>query len=214
MAVAACHAYQPMQALVLGLRVGESAQAVACCHITAFSKVMRRVQKGEIAMALYCLRIAVAALAIAFGGLPQHAGAQEPFYKGKRLNLVINFAAGGPADIEGRLVAKHLAKHIDGAPGIIVQNKDGAGGLVGTNYLGELGPRDGTMAGYLTAAAWTYVIDPSSYRVPFNQFEFIAYQPANVVYYVRTDVSPGMKVPADLVRAKGVVAGGLAADSS
>ena len=44
------------------------------------------------------------------------ASAQEPFYKGKRLTLLINFAAGGPTDIEGRLLAKHIAKHIDGQP--------------------------------------------------------------------------------------------------
>ena len=68
--------------------------------------------------------------------------AEEPFYKGKRLTLVINFAAGGPSDIEGRLLAKHIAKHIDGSPQVIVQNKDGAGGLVGTNFVGELGPRE------------------------------------------------------------------------
>jgi len=142
------------------------------------------------------------------------AAADDPFYKGKRLNLLINFAVGGPADIEGRLVAKHLGKHIDGAPGVIVQNKDGAGGLIGTNYLGELGPRDGTMVGYLTAAAWTYVIDPASYHVPFNQFEFVAYQPANVVYYMRADALPGTKDAAGIVQAKEIVAGGLSADSS
>jgi tripartite-type tricarboxylate transporter receptor subunit TctC len=164
-------------------------------------------------MVASCMRaLSVAAALLASTALP--AAAQDPFYKGKRLNLVINFAAGGPADIEGRLFAKHLAKHIDGAPGVIVQNKDGAGGLVGTNYLAELGPRDGTMAGYLTAAAWTYVIDPGSYRIPFNQFEFVAYQPVNVVYYMRADVPPGMKSAADLLQAKGLVAGGLAADSS
>ena len=84
----------------------------------------------------------------------------DPFYKGKRLTLLIDFAAGGPADIEGRLFARHFGKHVDGEPDIIVQNRDGAGGLVGTNYLGELGPRDGTMAGYLTAAAWNSVIEP------------------------------------------------------
>ena len=42
--------------------------------------------------------------------------ADDPFYKGKRLTLLINFAAGGPSDIEGRLLAKHFGKHIDGAP--------------------------------------------------------------------------------------------------
>ncbi len=159
-------------------------------------------------------RTAAIALVTVLASTASHAQTGEPFYKGKRLNLVINFAAGGPADIEGRLVARHLAKHIDGVPGIIVQNKDGAGGLVGTNYLGELGPRDGTMAGYLTAAAWTYVIEPQSYRVPFDQYEFIAYQPVNVVYYMRADTPPGMKSAADIMQAKSLVTGGLAADSS
>src|SRR5262245_13006192 len=153
----------------------------------------------------------VAALAAA----PEVASAQsDPFYKGKRLTLLINFAAGGPADIEGRLFAKHFVKHIAGASNIIVQNRDGAGGLVGTNYLGELGPRDGTMAGYLTAAAWNYVIDPGSYRVDFSTYEFVAYQPVNVVYYMRADTPPGMTSGTDLMRATALVAGGLAADSS
>jgi tripartite-type tricarboxylate transporter receptor subunit TctC len=146
--------------------------------------------------------------------LPTASAQSDAFYKGKRLTLLINFAAGGPADIEGRLFARHIGKHIDGAPNIIVQNRDGAGGLVGTNYLGELGPRDGTMAGYLTAAAWNYVIDPGSYRVDFSTYEFIAYQPVNVVYYMRADTPPGMKSAADLTRATALVAGGLAADSS
>jgi tripartite-type tricarboxylate transporter receptor subunit TctC len=160
---------------------------------------------------------AYAAFAAIVGALlatpPAHAQS-DPFYKGKRLTLLINFAAGGPADIEGRLFAKHFSKHIDGAPNIIVQNRDGAGGLVGTNYLGELGPRDGTMAGYLTAAAWNYVIEPGAYRVDFSTYEFVAYQPVNVVYYMRADTPPGMKSGADLMRASALVAGGLAADSS
>src|SRR5215475_991500 len=164
-------------------------------------------------MASSCMRVAIAALAVVLAAIPSCGEAQEPFYKGKRLNLLINFAPGGPADIEGRLVAKHLAKHIDGAPGIIVQNKDGAGGLIGINYLGELGPRDGTMAGYLTAAAWNYVIEPGSFRVPFDQYEFVAYQPVNIIYYMRADTPPGMKSAADIMQAKGLVTGGLAADS-
>src|SRR5258707_5038778 len=142
------------------------------------------------------------------------ARADEPFYKGKRLTLLINFAAGGPTDIEGRLLAKHLAKHIDGQPPILAQNKDGAGGIVGTNFLGEVGPRDGTMAGYFTGAAWKYVIEPENHRVDFKTFEFIGFQPGNAVYYVRADTEPGIKQAADIVRAKGVVAGGLALESS
>src|SRR5712672_2145138 len=62
------------------------------------------------------------------------SAAQEPFYKGKRLSLMVNYAAGGPTDIEGRLFARHITRHIEGQPSIIVQNIDGAGGLTGTTW--------------------------------------------------------------------------------
>ena len=157
---------------------------------------------------------AIIALCVLVALAAPQAHADDPFYKGKRLILIINFAAGGPSDIEGRLLAKHLVKHIDGAPSIVVQNKDGAGGLIGATYLGELGPKDGSMFGYFTAAAWTYATDPSAYRVDLKSYEFIGSQPGNSVYYVRADTEPGIKDAADVMKARGLVAGGLSADAS
>ena len=142
------------------------------------------------------------------------ARAEKPFYQGKLLTLLINFAPGGPTDIEGRLFAKHIADHIDGHPTIIVENKDGAAGIVGATYLGEVGPKDGTMFGYLTGVSWNYFIAPQKFRVDFRDYAFIGYQPGNLVYYMRSDVPPGMKTAADIMRARGLVAGGLGADSS
>ena len=40
------------------------------------------------------------------GPLTVHA--QEPFYKGKRLTMLINFGSGGGVDVEGRLFARYL----------------------------------------------------------------------------------------------------------
>ena len=156
--------------------------------------------------------IGLCAAVVAFAAPKAHA--QDPFYKGKRLNLLINFAPGGPSDIEGRLLARHLVKHVDGAPSIVVQNKDGAGGLVGATYLGEVGPKDGSMLGYFTAASWPSVIDPETYRVPFKSYEFIGYQPGNAVYYLRADTPPGIRSGDDIMTAKGLIAGGLSIDSS
>src|SRR5215471_18383235 len=157
--------------------------------------------------------IRCAALALAFLIAPA-AQAEEPFYKGKRLTLLINFAAGGPTDIEGRLFAKYLVRHIAGEPQVIVQNMDGAGGLVGAQYLGEVAPRDGTVIGYLSGTAWVYVSDPDRWRVDFRKYEFVAYQPGTTVHFVRTDVPPGMHQPADIAKAQGLIAGGLSADTS
>ena len=145
---------------------------------------------------------------------PAAAADEAIYYKGKRLTVLVNFAAGGPTDIEGRLFAKYIARHIEGQPATIVQNMDGAGGLVGNSYLGEIAPKDGTMVGYFTGAAWLYATEPSKHRVDFRTYEFIAYQPGTTVYYVRTDVAPGLKEPTDIVKAQGLVTGGLSADSS
>ena len=66
---------------------------------------------------------------------PDSALAQ--FYKGKTVTMIINYPAGGPSDIEGRIVAQHLPNHIPGKPNVIVKNVGGAGGIIGTNQLGE-----------------------------------------------------------------------------
>jgi len=159
------------------------------------------------------LRAVVVPFCAALLGMP-HASADEPYYKGKRLQLIINFAAGGPTDIEGRLLAKHLVKHIDGHPGIIVQNMDGAGGMIGAGYLGEVAPKDGTTLGYFTGSAWRYANNPERFRVDFRSYEFVAYQPGTSVAYMRTDVPPGIKDATDIVKTTGVVAGGLGAENS
>jgi hypothetical protein len=155
---------------------------------------------------IFCAAVCVGAVAPALG--------DDAYYQGKRLTLLINFAAGGPTDIEGRIFAKYLGRHIDGHPNVIVQNMDGAGGLIGAQYLGEIAPKDGTVLGYLTGTAWIYASDPDRWRVDFRNYEFVAHQPGTTVHFVRTDVAPGMKEPTDIVKAQGLIAGGLSADTS
>jgi tripartite-type tricarboxylate transporter receptor subunit TctC len=164
-------------------------------------------------MASRRVQIALAA-ALLVAAVASDARAEEPYYKGKRLTVLVNFAAGGPADIESRIFAKHLVKHIDGQPTLVVQNMDGAGGLIGAQYLGEVAPKDGTMLGALTGTAWIYASDPERWRVDFRSYEFIARQPSTTIHFVRTDVPPGIKEQADIVKAQGLIAGGLSADTS
>jgi hypothetical protein len=95
----------------------------------------QKTQDASGRIAMRTLRAAAVVVGVA-ALLSAPARAQEPFYKGKRLSILINFAPGGPTDIEGRLFAKHLARHIDGAPNLVIQNMEGAGGIVGAKYLG------------------------------------------------------------------------------
>jgi tripartite-type tricarboxylate transporter receptor subunit TctC len=138
--------------------------------------------------------------------------AQEPFYAGKRLTVLINYAAGGPTDIEGRLFARHIAKYIDGQPAILVQNRDGASGLVGTNYMGEVAPKDGSMVGYLTGAAWQFVGAPDTHKVDLKTYEFVGFQPGTTIYYARSDTPPGLKQASDFMKVTQLVVGGLGVD--
>ncbi|MBX9759492.1 MAG: hypothetical protein K2Y29_12030 [Beijerinckiaceae bacterium] len=153
---------------------------------------------------------AFAVLACAAG--PSEAAAQ--FYQGKRLTILVNYAAGGPTDIEARVLTRHLARQLDGAPTVIVQNMDGAAGLIGRNYLGEIAPRDGTVAGYFTGTAFQYANDTRQHRVDYLTYDFVAYQPGTSVYFVRTDVKPGMKTAADIIKAQNLVSGGLGPDNA
>jgi tripartite-type tricarboxylate transporter receptor subunit TctC len=83
-------------------------------------------------------------------GLLGPARAQDDvaaFYRGKQVRLVVGTAPGGGYDLFARIVARHIAAHIPGQPTVIVQNQPAAGGLVMTNQLYTLGPKDGTVIG-------------------------------------------------------------------
>jgi tripartite-type tricarboxylate transporter receptor subunit TctC len=144
----------------------------------------------------------------------QGGHAQEPYYKGKRLTILINFAPGGSTDAEGRVLARHIGRLIGGEPSVVLQYMEGAAGLVGAKYVGEVAPRDGTLAGYLTGSAFLYALDPTLFRVDFKTYEFVGIQPGTSINFVRTDVPPGMKQPADFMKAQGVNLGSLASASS
>jgi hypothetical protein len=65
------------------------------------------------------------------------------FYRGKTLTMIVGFAPGGGVDTTARVVARHLARFIPGAPALVVQNMEGAAGLVAMNYVAKRVAADG-----------------------------------------------------------------------
>ena len=59
-------------------------------------------------------------------------------YPGKTISITCPFAAGGSADIMARFVAQHLSEAL-GSP-VVVENRIGAGGGVGANYVAKAKP--------------------------------------------------------------------------
>jgi tripartite-type tricarboxylate transporter receptor subunit TctC len=76
--------------------------------------------------------------------LPTQADPVADFYRGKTVNMMIGVGVGGEYDIQARLVARHIGKHIPGNPNVVPQNMTGAGGINMANYLYNTAPRDGT----------------------------------------------------------------------
>ena len=77
------------------------------------------------------------------------AGAQTPeqFYAGKNIDFVIGYPPGGSNDTLGRLVARHIGKHIPGKPNIIPKNMPGAGSFLAVNTVFNVSPKDGSVIG-------------------------------------------------------------------
>lgn len=140
--------------------------------------------------------------------------ADAPFYKGKTLNITINFAVGGPTDIEGRLIGRHLGKFIPGQPLVVVSNMPGAGGVIANNHLGEIAKPDGMTMGYFTNQFFNILTADPTLRVDLSKFAYIASIEGVAVAYIRRDLAPGMKEPRDIVKAQRFRAGGLSLNSA
>ena len=74
------------------------------------------------------------------------------FYRGKTVNVYIGVGVGGEYDIQARLVARHIGKHMPGNPTVVPQNMTGAGGLRMINYLYNVAAKDGTNIGMIANA--------------------------------------------------------------
>jgi tripartite-type tricarboxylate transporter receptor subunit TctC len=89
------------------------------------------------------LRATTTSIAFVSAFLGCSAFAQEDFYKGKTLDLVVGYSAGGGYDVVARLLAAHMSAHIPGSPTIVVRNMPGAGSITAANYIYSLAPKDG-----------------------------------------------------------------------
>ena len=107
-------------------------------------------------------RILVIGLAMAVLGSAS-VRAQDT-YPSKTITMIVPFVAGGSTDLIGRLVAEGL-RTVLGQP-VVVENRGGAGGSVGTVAIAKAAP-DGYTIGMGTAS--TLAINPATYKsLPFD----------------------------------------------
>jgi len=81
----------------------------------------------------------------------------------KPIHLIVPYAAGGPIDITARVLAERVK---DSLGTVVVENRPGAGGNIGADFIAKAAP-DGLTIGI--AATATHAVNPWLYsRIPYN----------------------------------------------
>ncbi|HSE85946.1 MAG TPA: tripartite tricarboxylate transporter substrate-binding protein [Candidatus Binatia bacterium] len=94
--------------------------------------------------ALACVVAALSALLL----LLNPAKAQDSFYNGKTVRIIVGASAGGGYDTYSRTIARHMGKHIPGNPTFVVENMPGAGMLIAANHVYKVAKPDGLTIGH------------------------------------------------------------------
>ena len=71
----------------------------------------------------------------------------------RNVQLIVGFGTGGGYDLWARTLARHLGKHLPGAPTIVVQNMPGAGSYNAANHLYSVAAKDGSVIGLIARDA-------------------------------------------------------------
>lgn len=141
--------------------------------------------------------------------------AQEPYYKGKTIRLVVGFSAGGGYDTYSRAIARHLGKHIAGNPAIVVENMVGAGSLISANHVYKVARPDGLTVGHFIGGLFLQqVLGKPGIEFDGKKFEYIG-APAQDNQMVAVSKRTGIANAEQFMAAKNVVKfGGVGAGSA
>jgi tripartite-type tricarboxylate transporter receptor subunit TctC len=100
-----------------------------------------------------CARFRVAALGVLLAQcIASPALADDEFFKGSTVTVIVPTAPGGGYDTYSRLIARHIGRFLPGQPNVVAQNMPGAAGARAANYLYNVAAKDGTVIAMLDQA--------------------------------------------------------------
>jgi hypothetical protein len=89
------------------------------------------------------MRISSQVLLAGLAAMAAWPAAASDFYQGKTLTVIVGYAPGGGVDAHARAMMRHLARFIPGRPNVVIQNMEGAAGIVSVNHLNRRVVPDG-----------------------------------------------------------------------
>ena len=143
------------------------------------------------------------------------AMAQDGFYKGKTVRIIVGASAGGGYDTYSRTIARHMGKHIPGNPVLIVDNMPGAGFLISANYMYKVAKPDGLTIGHFIGGLFLQqLLGKPGVEFDARKFEYIGV-PAQDNYMLGVHKSTGITSIEQWLNSKTVVKlGGVGAGSA
>jgi tripartite-type tricarboxylate transporter receptor subunit TctC len=137
--------------------------------------------------------------ALLVAGISASANAQ--FYRGKTVNVIINYSAGGNTDIQIRSLLRFMKKYVAGKPRFVIRHLPGAGGIVGANFLAEAAKPDGRTIGGFTIPVMSQVMQDPAMRADLSKFLMVGALAQQTISHMRKDVIPGgLKSPYDILK--------------
>jgi tripartite-type tricarboxylate transporter receptor subunit TctC len=116
----------------------------------------------------------IAVLLGPLGLAPLAAVAQDDFYRGKTIRIVVGFSAGGGFDTFARALARHAGRHVPGTPAILVENMPGAGSLISANHVYKVARPDGLTIGHFIGGLFLgQVLGQKGVEFDARKFEFL-----------------------------------------
>jgi tripartite-type tricarboxylate transporter receptor subunit TctC len=154
--------------------------------------------------------IHAAALAAGFGPLAAFAQGQWP--AGKPITYIVPFPAGGTTDVLGRLIGQKLGPVLGTT--VVIDNKGGAGGSIGSELASRAAPDGFTMlGGTISSHAINVSLYPKIGYDPQKSFAPVALIGTNPVVLVVNQASP-YKTLKDVLNASKAKSGGLSSASA
>jgi tripartite-type tricarboxylate transporter receptor subunit TctC len=140
--------------------------------------------------------------------------AQENFYKGKTIRLIVGLAPGGGFDAYSRVIARHIGKHIPGNPTTVVDNMPGAASLLAANYVYKAAKPDGlTIGNFVGGLSFQQILGLPGVEFDAPKFEFLGV-PAQDNFMIGVAKSTGItsieqwKASGTVIKIGGVAPGG------
>ena len=112
---------------------------------------------------------AIAALLAAACASPVAA---DDDFAGKQITFIVGAGVGGGYDLQARMTARHLGKHIPGKPSIVVQNMPAR--IAAANHMFSTAPKDGTTIALIQRGMLlAKLIYPTGVRFEIEKFNWL-----------------------------------------